>query len=147
MGNRGGLTEKEKEVEGEYFKITKLGIQVPWEWIKKLKMRGGHIFYPAKTKPRRDHIFEAVLYLRAIFAETFGEPRWDLIERIIGLYWEEVFKGGNIESWYYYRETKDFNFWLMKRKEREKFFFQNLKKEFLMVTRKVQNNSIMNFGG
>jgi hypothetical protein len=110
-------------------------------------MRGGHIFYPAKTKPRRDHIFEAVLYLRAIFTETFGEPRWDLIERIIGLYCEEVFKGGNIESWYYYGETKDFNFWLMKRKEREKFFFQNLKKEFLMVTRKVQNNSIVNFGG
>ena len=104
-------------------------IKSPFVFQRTKDERRSHIF-PPKTKPRREDVFEAVTYLKAIFNEAFGSPRWDLIERIISSYCEEVLKGGNIESWYYNREKQDFKYWTIDGEDREKFILDGLKKEF-----------------
>ncbi len=124
------LTEKDKEQELKNYENLRFMLQRIYNQIKELKMQGDHIFWPSKTKPKRDNVFEAVTYFRAIFKETFGEYRWDLIEEIIMAYCPEVFKGGNIESWYYKRKKEDFKYWPMKVEDREKFFLESLRKDF-----------------
>jgi RNA polymerase sigma factor (sigma-70 family) len=114
--NNEDWTESQKEDELMFLRGLKLMFQKSYNGVKELKMRGDHIFFPPKTKPRRENVFKAATYLMAIFNETFGTPRWDLIERIISAYCPEVFRGGNIESWYRNLEKKSFNI-----KEMEKF--------------------------
>jgi RNA polymerase primary sigma factor len=101
-----GLTEEQSEVVKKTFKDTKDAVLIPWEWMKKLKIRGNRIVYPDKTKPRREDVFQAVTVMVALFEEKTGSPHWDLIEEILYPYYKQVFKGGNIESWYYKNEKK-----------------------------------------